>query len=165
MSFETEIFPTLIGNGLYGMRVDGYWLDIGTPERYLQATRDILDGTVETSVEPTVESHLIAPSIAGEGCEISAGATVGPYASLGAGCTIAEGAVVEHSALHDGVEVEAGAVVRDSIVGAGARVGAGRRRSRRRRSSGPGSFVDAEATLQVRVSANLPSSEVDSPIG
>ena len=30
--------PALVGDGLYGYARDGYWLDIGTPERYLQAT-------------------------------------------------------------------------------------------------------------------------------
>ena len=49
MSFEREVFPSLVGNGLYGLRAQGYWLDIGTPERYLQATRDILDRSLETA--------------------------------------------------------------------------------------------------------------------
>lgn len=51
MSIEREVFPRLVGNGLYGRRLDGYWIDIGTPERYLQASWDILEGSVETEVE------------------------------------------------------------------------------------------------------------------
>ena len=124
VSFETETFPALIGNGLYGMRVDGYWLDIGTPDRYLQATHDILVGAVETSVEPTASDALLAPSLAGEGCEIASDATVGPFTSLGVGCKVGAGAVVERAVLHDSVEISEGAIVRDSIVGAAARVGA-----------------------------------------
>ena len=50
VSIEREIFPRLVGQGLYGRRLEGYWMDIGTPERYLQATWDILDGTVETEL-------------------------------------------------------------------------------------------------------------------
>ena len=38
ISIEREVFPTLVGRGLYGCPADGYWLDIGTPDRYLQAT-------------------------------------------------------------------------------------------------------------------------------
>ena len=44
------MFPTLVGHGLYGYEGSGYWLDIGTPERYLQATFDILEGEVRTEV-------------------------------------------------------------------------------------------------------------------
>src|SRR5215217_5109464 len=43
---ERDVFPRLVGEGLYGWVSEGYWLDIGTPERYLQGTYDILEGTV-----------------------------------------------------------------------------------------------------------------------
>ena len=51
VSIEREIWPALVGQGLYGF-VDGaaYWIDVGTPERYLQATFDILEGNVRTDV-------------------------------------------------------------------------------------------------------------------
>ena len=44
VSIEREVFPRLVGQGLYGRRLEGYWMDIGTPERYLQASWDILEG-------------------------------------------------------------------------------------------------------------------------
>ena len=50
VSIEREVFPRLIGDGLGALRLDGYWMDIGTPERYLQATWDILEGRVATRV-------------------------------------------------------------------------------------------------------------------
>jgi mannose-1-phosphate guanylyltransferase len=31
VSIEREVFPEMIGQGLHGVRLDGYWLDIGTP--------------------------------------------------------------------------------------------------------------------------------------
>ena len=46
VSIEREIWPQLVGNGLYGYAAEAYWLDIGTPERYLQGTFDILEGNV-----------------------------------------------------------------------------------------------------------------------
>ena len=49
-SIERDVFPRLVGEGLYGYVSDGYWLDIGTPERYLEGTFDILEGTVATDV-------------------------------------------------------------------------------------------------------------------
>ena len=53
VSIERDVFPRLVGEGLHGRPLDGYWMDIGTPDRYLQASWDILDGRVETQVEPT----------------------------------------------------------------------------------------------------------------
>src|SRR3712207_3125490 len=45
VSIEREIWPQLVGAGLYAFPHEAYWADIGTPERYLQATFDILEGS------------------------------------------------------------------------------------------------------------------------
>jgi len=51
VSIEREIWPALVGEGLYGyVDDDAYWLDVGTPGRYLEATFDILEGNVRTGV-------------------------------------------------------------------------------------------------------------------
>jgi len=42
-SIERDIFPALVGEGLYGHVGDGYWRDIGTPAGYLEGTYDILE--------------------------------------------------------------------------------------------------------------------------
>jgi mannose-1-phosphate guanylyltransferase len=115
VSFEREVFPALIGNGLYGRPAEGYWLDIGTPERYLEATRHLL------------ERSLTGDVATGDGCEVAPGARVGPLTALGDRCRVDDGAVVERAVLFDLAEVEHDAVVRDSIVGAGATIGAGSR--------------------------------------
>src|SRR4051812_20858334 len=49
-SFEREVFPRIVGNGLFGWKAGGYWIDIGTPERYLEATYDLLSGRVESTL-------------------------------------------------------------------------------------------------------------------
>ncbi len=59
VSIERDVFPRLVGEGLHGLLLDGYWVDIGTPERYLQASWDILEGRVETRVEPTAPGVLV----------------------------------------------------------------------------------------------------------
>ncbi len=41
VSLEREIFPAWIGRGLYGYRGEGRFLDIGTPEDYLKAQREL----------------------------------------------------------------------------------------------------------------------------
>ena len=50
ISIEREVFPSLVARGLFGYEASGYWLDIGTPERYLQGTFDILEGNVTTEI-------------------------------------------------------------------------------------------------------------------
>jgi mannose-1-phosphate guanylyltransferase len=134
VSIEREVFPRLVGEGLHGLLLDGYWMDIGTPERYLQASWDILEGRVETQVQPTTAGMLIAAgaSIAEEasvgpravvsaGCRIEAGAEVGGSVLLG-GCTVGRDALVEGSILAPGAEVEAGAALRNAVVGRDERV-------------------------------------------
>ena len=133
VSFEREVFPSLVGAGLYGVERDGYWLDIGTLDRYLQATRDILGGRVETGVEPGFGSGTQAdpgalvfdPVLTGSSCRIAAEAEVGPDVTLGDRCSVASGAIVRDSALHDEVTVGEGAAVIGSIVSAGSTVAPG----------------------------------------
>ncbi len=135
VSFEREVFPALVGAGLYGIEREGYWLDIGTLERYLQATRDILAGKVATAVRPglgsgtQVDPHALVfdPTLTGSACAIGAEAELGPDVTLGDGCLIEPGAVVRDSALHDGVTIAEGAEVVGCIVGSGAAVAPGQR--------------------------------------
>lgn len=117
VSVEREVFPRLVGDGLTALRLDGYWMDIGTPERYLQASWDILEGRVETRVSPTAPGLMV-----GAGAEVAAGATIGPRAVIGPGCMVAAGAEVRGSVLLDGCAVGAGARVSDSILAPGASV-------------------------------------------
>jgi len=129
VSIEREFFPTIARGGLYGMRLDGYWMDIGTPDRYLEASWDIVEGRVRTEVEVHPDGILIDPdsridpaatigprAVVGPGCEVAAGARVAGSVLL-AGATVGEGATVEGSILAPGVRVAAGAAVGDAVLG------------------------------------------------
>jgi mannose-1-phosphate guanylyltransferase len=120
VSIERDVFPRLVGRGLHGLRLDGYWMDIGTPERYLEASWDILEGRVRTRVESTAPGTLVA-----DDAEVSPEATVGPRAVVGRGCRVGRGAEVRDSVLLDGCTVGEGASVRGSILAAGAAVAPG----------------------------------------
>ncbi len=117
VSIEREVFPRLIGKGLHGLRLDGYWMDIGTPERYLQASWDILEGRVGTRVEPSGPGVLIDPE-----AEVDNDATVGPRAVVGPRCRVAQRAQVLESVLLGDCTVGEGARVSGSILSAGAEV-------------------------------------------
>jgi mannose-1-phosphate guanylyltransferase len=135
VSFEREVFPSLVGEGLHGLEREGYWLDIGTLDRYLQATRDILSGEVTTEARPGFgpqaqvdpRALVFEPVLAGSSCEVAADAEIGPDVTLGDGCAIGAGAIVRDASLHDGVRVAEGAVVVHAIVGPGEAVAAGER--------------------------------------
>lgn len=120
VSIERDVFPRLVGDGLFGLRLDGYWMDIGTPERYLQASWDILEGRVETRVTPTAPGLWV-----GTGARVAEGATVGPRAVVGPGCQVGPGAEVRDSVLLESCTVGGGSRVRGSILSAGVEVGAG----------------------------------------
>ena len=120
VSIEREVFPRLVGAGLHGLVLDGYWMDIGTPERYLQASWDILEGRVRTRVRPTAPGLFVAA-----GAEVAGEAVVGPRAVLSPGCTVAAGAEVRGSVLLDGCRVGAGARVVGSVLAPGASVAPG----------------------------------------
>ena len=117
VSIERDVFPRLVGEGLHGLRLDGYWMDIGTPERYLEATWDILERRVETRVHSTAPGMLVGP-----GAKIADGATVGPRVVLGTGSRVEAGAEVRDSVLLDGCVVGEGACVSGSILSAGVAV-------------------------------------------
>ena len=120
VSIERQVFPKLIGNGLYGIRQEGYWIDIGTPERFLDANWDILEGRVET-----IHGRFEEPKMVGEGCRLSEGAELREPCVVGDGSRIGDGAVIERSVLLDRCVVEDGAVVSNSILSAGVTVEAG----------------------------------------
>jgi mannose-1-phosphate guanylyltransferase len=120
VSIEREVFPRLVGEGLHGLLLDGYWMDIGTPERYLQASWDILEDRVETRVEATDRGRLVA-----DDATIAAGAKLGARAVVSAGCQLEEGAEVGESVLLDGCRVGANARVQGSILAPGAKVDPG----------------------------------------
>ena len=135
VSIEREIFPELqAGGGLRAHISSSYWRDIGTPRSYLAASHDVLSGAVGTregfdylDVDPSVRVgknvKLLPPVCVAPECEIENLATIGGRSSLGRGCRVGEGAMVEGSIVLEGAEVEAGAIVRGSIIGKGARVG------------------------------------------
>jgi mannose-1-phosphate guanylyltransferase len=120
VSIERDVFPRLVGEGLHGLLLDGYWMDIGTPERYLQASWDILEGRVATRVEPDGPGLLIDP-----GAEVAAGAKVGPRAVVGPDCRVGAGAEVIDSVLLAGCAVGESARVVNSILSPRAEVGPG----------------------------------------
>ena len=143
MSTTVDTYPQLLQDEqpVLAYRHRGYWLDVGVPERYLQAHWDLLDGALGASwegrlpagsrvVRGTVEQRmndaiLNPPVVLGDGVTLAAGARVGPYAVLGSGCRLERNAEVRESVLGDNATIGADAVLRRCILGPGARVPSG----------------------------------------
>jgi mannose-1-phosphate guanylyltransferase len=138
VSIEREVWPRLIGVGLYGYPSESYWLDIGTPARYLQGTFDILEGNVKTAVgerlgesylsvsdDARVDGRAIPPAVIESGVIVAEGAHVGSLVVLGSGVKIGAGSTVERAVILNGSDIGENCTLRDCIVAGGCRVGAG----------------------------------------
>jgi mannose-1-phosphate guanylyltransferase len=141
VSFEREVFPALVGHGLYGHLAAGYWIDIGTPRRYLEATWDLLAGRVQSELPPRDETG----SLVYDGCLVS-GAHVGPQSVLGRHCSVGSDSRVERSVLHDRVVVGADAAVVESVLAEGVRLGE-RARVEAGAMIGAGAVIGEEAVI------------------
>lgn len=114
VSIEREVFPALAGDGrLFAVEHEDYWLDAGTPDAYLQAHFDILDGR-RRERENGVHSEA----------EVAESATI-ERSFVGAGSVIGEGAVVRNAVVMNDCRIAAGATIDGSIIAAGASVDAG----------------------------------------
>jgi NDP-sugar pyrophosphorylase family protein len=139
-SIERSFFPSLIERGetFIAHVHDGYWIDIGTPGKYMQVHRDIMDGRYQAppfagaapalawvapdaKVDEGVELH--GPCFVDEGVVLKAGAKVLPYSVLGRQTHVDEGAVVDGSIVWPNGWIGRDAVVRASILGRNCHVG------------------------------------------
>jgi mannose-1-phosphate guanylyltransferase len=139
-SIERDVFPRLVGHGLHGYVHEGYWLDVGTPDSYLQGSFDILEGTVATQVaarmgetytcvEDGVENggRIIPSALVEGGCRIAEGARVGPRAVLEHDVTVGAHSTVENAVVMRGAQIGAHCTLSGCIVAAGVRIGDGTR--------------------------------------
>jgi mannose-1-phosphate guanylyltransferase len=143
VSIERETFPRMLDarGCLYALESDVYWLDIGTPDKYLAAHADVLGGALgfppvagAEEVDPGIwleagavvdpSTRLLPPVLVGRDTAVGPGAWVAGTA-IGAGCTIGYGARVTGSVLHDGAIVGRAADVADCVLGRGVEIDEG----------------------------------------
>jgi NDP-sugar pyrophosphorylase family protein len=138
-SIERGFFPALLERGepVLGPVHEGYWIDIGTPQKYLQVHRDILarrfpvelvgesraGGWVHEEAAVPAETVLEPPFYVGPGCRLEPGAHLGPDAVLVADVTVAAGAHVSDSVIWRGARIGPDAEVVASLVGPGVVLG------------------------------------------
>jgi NDP-sugar pyrophosphorylase family protein len=138
-SIERSFFPSFIERGetfLASIYRD-YWIDIGTPDKYMQVHRDIMDGrytmppfngrTGIVWVAPTARveegAHLDGPVFVDEHSLVRAGARVGPHTVLGRNTQVHEQATISGSIVWADSEIGREAHVTDAIIGRSCRIG------------------------------------------
>ena len=134
--FGEHLVPALVARGkTFATPLPGYWKDLGRPEVYLQAHRDLLAGRVDVFDRadhriltrwPELPPARVATGGVVEDSMLCGGVVVRGTVNrsvIGPGVVIEKGAVVEDSVLGSHVVVRAGAVVRTAIVDDGCTVG------------------------------------------
>jgi glucose-1-phosphate adenylyltransferase len=167
--FGEHLLPALVGRGrVHADPLPGYWKDVGRPQAYLQAHRDLLAGRVDVFDHPL--RPVLAPGIPdppawfGDEAAVT-GSMVGPGSRvrgtvrrsvLGPRVEVQAGAVVEDSVLLRDVVVEAGAQVRTAVVDEGTRVG----RDARVGATPAGTLLTDEAITLVGRESRVPRGAV-----
>jgi mannose-1-phosphate guanylyltransferase len=132
-SFEYGLFPTLLERGepFYAhVPPRTYWMDIGTPARYLQTHMDLLADRVgrihikerRGNFDAATTAEIDDLSIVGDDCVVKPGAQI-VNSVLGPGCYVEERARVENSVVWAHTRVGAGAQVSGAIIGRGCHIG------------------------------------------
>jgi mannose-1-phosphate guanylyltransferase len=130
-TFERHLFPLLLEQGkpILSYPSNAYWIDIGTPEKYLRVNHDLLSGKApsldtyhaevsrKSQIHPS--AHIEGRVLIGEGCVIARGARVKEPAVLGERCQLDEDALIEGALLWPECRVGKKAIIKNCIIGSG----------------------------------------------
>jgi mannose-1-phosphate guanylyltransferase len=123
--FERDVFPPLLESGqtIYSYPSRDYWIDIGTPDKYLRLQHDLLyryQGNKGAKFEGESFTHssvqIEGPALIGEACSIGRNAIIKGPAILGTGCRVEDDAVIEGAILWADCTIGRGARLRNCLL-------------------------------------------------
>jgi NDP-sugar pyrophosphorylase family protein len=119
-SFERGLFPTLLERKerVVSVILDKYWIDIGTPKKYLEVHHDILAGKFSSKRVPVSAMDRSA---------LPADVSIDTRSIIDTDVTIRSGVRIENSVIGRNCKIEEGAQIIDSVIWAGNTVDAGSR--------------------------------------
>jgi mannose-1-phosphate guanylyltransferase len=140
-----HVYPPLLAAGrVRAVVAAGYWNDLGTPARYLQANLDVLSGRARVAlpgadpmaglreVVPRVQvapgaaidpsASVVGPALLLDGVVVEAGARIGPEVVLGRGCRVGRGASLARVVAWEGTSVGPGETLSDAVAAGDLRV-------------------------------------------
>lgn len=139
-SFERELFPEVLNEGyrVFGYVSNSYWLDVGTPQKYLKAHRDILYKKIKFKF-PSRESmeniyigkgtdylkrnFVSGPVVIGRGTEIKENARIMPLSVIGDSCHISEGTEISESIIFNNCKIGKKCLIKNSIISNNVEIG------------------------------------------
>jgi mannose-1-phosphate guanylyltransferase len=137
-SIERSFFPSLIERAetFVAYVYDGYWIDIGTPAKYLQVHKDIMDGRYSAPPFVGSESKFVAegarvedgvelqgPCFIDEGTVVKTGARILPYSVIGRQTHVEEAAVIDGSIIWPNGWIGREAHIAGAILGRNCHIG------------------------------------------
>ena len=139
-SIERSFFPSLIERAetFVAYIYNGYWIDIGTPDKYTQVHRDIMDGryvaapfhnvsgartAVATDARIEAGATIEGPCFIDDGVTVKTGARIGPYSVIGRQTQIEEHAIVDGAIIWPNCRISRDADIRNAIVGRNCHIG------------------------------------------
>jgi len=140
VSIERETFPLLIreGAGVYGTLIPGFWMDMGTRERYRTLHWEILNRKTGIPIPGEERSSgiwvgrncrigkgalLIPPVLIGDRAEIGDRSIIGPYAVVGPNCRLGSGVRCSETILWEGCVVRDETHLHQCVIGCGLEIG------------------------------------------
>jgi NDP-sugar pyrophosphorylase family protein len=139
-SLEKETFPQILAEGLlfYAYKFEGYWKDIGTVDKYVQANRDLLNGVISglqpagKEIQPGIwvespecvpdDIQVTSPVVIGKDCRIGSGVKLAGPVVIGSDVQIGDGVEMASTVVWNGASVGSGTKMSSSVLG-GATIG------------------------------------------
>ena len=132
-SFERGLFPAALKNGyrIFGYVSDSYWLDVGTPEKYLMAHHDILEKKIPFEFQDKEiaddiyigkgskfikDNFYSGPVVIGENTVLEEGAKILPLTVIGDNCHISSGSKISGSLIFNDVKIGKNCKIKNSII-------------------------------------------------
>ena len=137
-TFEHEVFPQMLADGLpvYAYPTNNYWMDTGTPEKYLQLHRDLLSGKYDGStlekdvttgkgckIHPTVK--IRGKIVIGDNCIIDSGVKFTGPVVIGPSCKIGEDTAIKDSVVWHDSTIGKRVTIKSSILADNCKIGDG----------------------------------------
>jgi mannose-1-phosphate guanylyltransferase len=129
--FERQVFPEMLlqKKSFLGYKSDAYWIDIGTPEKYMKANQDLLNRIPGRAIimdnENTISESVkfTGPALIGKNCHIAEDAQVKGSTVIGQGCLIGNNTLIEGSIIWDGVNIASNSSIKNCIIGSNCLIG------------------------------------------
>lgn len=111
-SINMTAWPALIQRGWPTATCfqQGFWSDVGTPERYLEANLAMLEGALPRLLPAAASARVASDARVAEGAALAANVTVGARASIGAGAKLSRCVVWPDAQVPEDFQLDGGIV-------------------------------------------------------